>query len=512
MSKTVFLLVIFHLLVDVQFFVYGVVDEYRRDDFPDEFVFGSGTSAYQVEGAVLEDGRTFSIWDTFAHSGVPSYHGKNGDIACDGYHKYKEDIQLIADTGLEAYRFSISWSRLIPNGRGSVNVKGLQFYNDFINRLIAHGIEPHVTLHHFDLPQILADEYGGWTSRKSVKDFVAYANVCFREFGDRVMHWTTFNEGNMFALGGYDYGFSPPGRCSYPFGFHCSTGNSTIEPYLVAHHSLLAHASAVRLYRKKYKAMQHGFVGMNILGFWFEPYTNTMEDVKAAQRASDFYSGWFLNPLVNGDYPEIMKKNAGNRIPTFTKRESESIKGSFDFLGINHYSTLYAKDNSISLEMDNRDVDADMAVRYTFGKGNEIVPPQFPVAPLGLQKLLNYVKEEYGNPPIYIHENGQELPHNGTLMDTPRVEYLHAYIGAVLDAVRNGSNTKGYFVWSFLDLFEVIDGYTSSYGLYYVDMDDKELTRYPKLSARWYAGFLKGKNVSTIIPNYMVKDSFSSSR
>ncbi|XP_023771873.1 beta-glucosidase 11 isoform X2 [Lactuca sativa] len=516
MSISVHLIVLSLLLVigsyddDVQFFVYGVVDEYRRDDFPAEFVFGSGTSAYQVEGAVLEDGRSFSIWDTFAHSGY--YNGANGDVACDGYHKYKEDIQLMVDTGLEAYRFSISWSRLIPNGRGSVNAKGLQFYNDFINRLIAHGIQPHVTLHHTDLPQILEDEYGGWLSRKSVKDFVAYADVCFREFGDRVLHWTSFNEANVFALGGYDMGFSPPGRCSSPFGFfiNCSRGDSTSEPYLAAHHLLLAHASAVRLYREKYKAIQHGFVGINVLSYWFEPYTNTTEDVEATQRANDFYLGWFLNPLVNGDYPEIVKKNAGNRIPTFTKLESERIKGSFDFFGINHYNNFYVKDNPSSLETNIRDVNGDMAATLIFSDGvSEPLPTQFPVTPSGLQNLLNYLKEEYGNPPIYIHENGQVQARNGTLMDTARVEYLHAYIGALLDAVRNGSNTRGYFAWSLLDLFELLGGYDIGYGLYYVDLDDKELTRYPKLSAHWYANFLKGNN---IIPNLnLIKHSFVSS-
>ncbi|KAI3507732.1 hypothetical protein L1887_22723 [Cichorium endivia] len=521
MSNSVLLVLSLLLMVNspdhVRFiFVYGVVDEYGRNDFPREFVFGSGTSAYQVEGAVLEDGRTFSIWDTFAHSDVPWYNGANGDTTIDVYHKYKEDIQLMADTGLEAYRFSISWSRLIPNGRGLVNVKGLQFYNDFINRLIAHGIEPHVTLHHFDLPQILEDEYGGWTSRKSVKDFVAYADVCFREFGDRVLHWTTINEANIFSLAGYDYGFLPPGRCSSPFGFtNCSKGDSTTEPYLVSHNLLLAHASTVRLYRKKYKAMQHGFVGLNLLGFWFEPYTNVTEDVKAAQRAMDFFLGWFFNPLVNGDYPEIVKKSAGNRIPTFTKLESERIKGSFDFLGINHYCILYVKDNSNSLKMDIRDVFSDMATTYTFSStGSEFFPnfpSQFDVAPLGLQKLLSYMKEEYGNPPIYIHENGQKQLDNGTLMDTARVEYLHAYIGVVLDALRNGSNTKGYFVWSFLDLFEISGGFTSGFGLYHVDLHDKEFTRYPKLSAHWYANFLKEKNMSGIIPNFLAKESLSSS-
>ncbi|XP_076890209.1 beta-glucosidase 22-like isoform X2 [Bidens hawaiensis] len=377
----------------------------------------------------------------------------------------------MADTGLEAFRFSISWSRLIPNGRGSVNLKGLQYYNDFIDRLISHGIQPHITLHHDDLPQILEDEYGGWLSRQSVKDFVAYAGVCFREFGDRVLHWTTFNEANVFTLGGYDVAILPPLRCSYPFGqINCTKGDSTSEPYIVAHHLLLAHASTVRLYHKKYKATQQGFVGINVFAYWFEPYANTTEDMKAAERAQDFYVGWFLDPLVNGDYPEIMKKNAGNRIPNFTKLESERVKGSFDFIGINHYCTVGIKDNPISLEMETRDNMADIAATLIC----------------------------------------QTQPRNGTLIDTPRVEYLHAYIGAVLEAIRNGSNTLGYFTWSFFDLFEMLDGYKSGYGLYYVDLDDKELTRYPKLSAHWYAGFLKGKNMSGIVENIDAEEAFTS--
>ncbi|KAI3819239.1 hypothetical protein L1987_13064 [Smallanthus sonchifolius] len=520
MLNSVLLLFVFLLTVignndKARFIAYGFVDEYKRDDFPADFVFGSGTSAYQVEGAVLEDGRTFSIWDTFAHSGY--YNGANGDVACDGYHKYKEDIQLMADTGLEAFRFSISWSRLIPNGRGPVNLKGLQYYNDFVDKLISHGIQPHITLFHADLPQILEDEYGGWISRKAVKDYIAYADVCFREFGDRVSHWTTFNEANIFALGGYDLGFSPPGRCSYPFGaINCTKGDSTAEPYIVAHHLLLAHASTVRLYRQKYKPIQHGFVGINIFAYWYEPYTNTIEDVKATQRAHEFYVGWFLNPLVNGDYPEIMKKNAGNRIPNFTKTESQGIKGSFDFFGINHYNTLYVKGNPSSLEMEIRDFSADMAATLIFD-GTESLQVRFGyfhllfvVAPWGLQKLLDYLKEKYGNPLIYIHENGQVQPRNGTLIDIPRVEYLHAYIGASLDAIRNGSNTIGYFVWSFFDLFELLGGYKIGYGLYYVDLDDEELSRYPKLSAHWYAGFLKGKNMSGIFGNMDAKERLSS--
>ncbi|KAB1705545.1 family 1 glycosylhydrolase, partial [Klebsiella pneumoniae] len=183
--------------------VFGA-DDVHRADFPDTFVFGSGSSAYQVEGAAFEDGRTPSIWDTFAHAG--GYGGATADVSCDAYHKYKEDVKLMADTGLEGYRFSISWSRLIPNGRGPVNPKGLQYYNNLIDEIVSHGIQPHVTLCHSDLPQALEDDYGGWMSRKIINDFIAYADVCFKEFGDRILHWTTLNEVNIFALAGYDDG------------------------------------------------------------------------------------------------------------------------------------------------------------------------------------------------------------------------------------------------------------------------------------------------------------------
>ncbi|KAL2945385.1 Beta-glucosidase 11, partial [Bienertia sinuspersici] len=249
---------------------------YNRFDFPPDFIFGSGTSAYQVEGAAFEDGRKASIFDTFAHSG--RFEDANGDIATDEYHKYKEDVQLMAETGLDAYHFSISWSRLIPDGRGPVNPKGVEYYNNLINELVSHGIEPHATLMHLDTPQALEDEYGGFLNQRIVyillfpmiltilyssdidimhiaysEDFTAYADVCFREFGDRVKYWTSINEANIFVMGGYDGGNSPPGRCSFPFGQFCIDGNSTTEPYIVAHNVLLAHASATRLYREKYK-------------------------------------------------------------------------------------------------------------------------------------------------------------------------------------------------------------------------------------------------------------------
>ncbi|CAN6692285.1 unnamed protein product [Malus baccata var. baccata] len=331
------------------------VDKYSRDDFPPGFVFGASSSAYQVEDAADQDRMPPSILDTYAHAG--NCDGATGDVACDQYHKYKEDVQLMVDTGLEAYRFSISWSRLMPNGRGPVNPKGVQYYNNLIDELINHGIQPHVTLHHSDLPQALDDEYGGWVSRKIV----------------------------------------------------------------------------------------------------------------------------VLNPLVFGDYPDVMKKIVGSRILVFTSLESRSVKGSFDFIGLNYYHALNIKDYSSTLKMETRDFMADLAIKIS--------------PPWGLQELLEYIKENYGSPPIYIHENGQRTRRNSSLEDRGRVKFLQGHIQSLLEARRNGSNSRGYLTWSFLDSLELLDGYESSYGLYYMELEDLDLKRQPKLSAHWYSHFLKRTNV-----------------
>ncbi|XP_007050908.2 PREDICTED: beta-glucosidase 11 isoform X1 [Theobroma cacao] len=469
-------------------------DKYSRYDFPPGFVFGSATAAYQVEGAASEDGRTPSIWDTFAHAGYAN--GATGDVAVDQYHKYKEDVKLMAEMGLDAYRFSISWSRLIPNGRGPLNPKGVQYYNNLISELISHGIQPHVTLNNADLPQALEDEYGGWINRKIVKDFTAYANVCFREFGDRVSYWTTVNEPNVFAIGGYDQGVIPPRHCSSPFGINCTRGDSSTEPYTVVHNILLAHASAARLYKRKYQEKQNGFIGISIYTLGAIPNTNSTEDAMAAQRINDFYIGWIANPLVFGDYPDTMKEIVGSRIPTFTNHESELVRGSFDFLGVIHYTTCYVEDDPGSLVLKQRDFNIDVAAKIK-NMEDIFLDSEYPILPWGLQVVLEYIKQVYGNPPLYILENGQRTQRNSTLEDTSGVEYLQAYIGSVLDAVRNGSDTRGYFSWSFLDVLEILDGYRSGFGFYYVDLDDPDLKRQPKLSAYWYSHFLKGGSVSS---------------
>ncbi|CAF2113634.1 unnamed protein product [Brassica napus] len=440
------------------------------------------------EGAVDEDGRTPSVWDTFSHSDNKG----NGDIACDGYHKYKEDVKLMAEMGLEAFRFSISWSRLIPNGRGQINPKGLLFYKNLIKELRNHGIEPHVTLYHYDLPQVLEDEYGGWIDRKIIEDFTSFADVCFREFGDDVKLWTTINEANIFAIGAYSEGFLPPGHCSTNEFVNCSTGNSSTEPYLAGHNILLAHASASKLYRLKYKSKQRGSVGLSIYAYGLVPYTDSKEDEIATQRSKDFFYGWLLKPVVFGDYPDEMKRILGSRLPVFSNEESELVKGSSDFLGIIHYTTVYIANitPAPSVLPSNQEFFTDMGVDTIFIGNSSFF--KWDAIPWGFEGVLESLKQSYNNPPIYILENGLPLEHDSTLQDTPRVEYIQSYIGAMLNAIKNGSDTRGYFFWSVIDLYELLAGYKLSYGLYYVNFSDPGLKRSPKLSASWYTGFLNG--------------------
>uniref|UniRef100_A0A804R3N0 Beta-glucosidase 11 n=2 Tax=Zea mays TaxID=4577 RepID=A0A804R3N0_MAIZE len=478
-----------------------------RGDFPEGFVFGAGASAYQIEGAWAEDGKKPSIWDTYTHSGY-SIDRDTGDVAADQYHHYKEDVKLMHDMGLDAYRFSIAWSRLIPDGRGAVNPKGLEYYNSLIDELLRYGRHlPHVTIYHFDLPQALQDEYNGLLSPRIIDDFTAYADVCFRSFGDRVKHWITVNEPNIEPIGGYDQGYLPPRRCSYPFGLGvtCTHGNSTTEPYAVAHHLLLAHASAVSLYRRKYQGEQGGRIGLTLLAWWYEPATQKPEDVEAAARANDFSLGWFMHPLVYGDYPPVMKRNVGARLPSLTARDSAMVRGSLDFVGINQYGAILVEADLGQLDRDLRDYYGDMATNFVTVPFESTVTRNQQVprlglrnheAPWALSKLLEHLQTHYGNPPVMIHENGaghEPDPSGGFLYDDEfRAHFLRVYVEAALASVRNGSDLRGYFVWSFMDVFEFLFSYRFRFGLYGVDFAADNRTRYARRSARWYAGFLRG--------------------
>eukprot|EP01018_Ginkgo_biloba_P013679 Gb_30772 [translate_table: standard] len=322
---------------------------FSRHSFPKGFVFGTASSSFQYEGAVKEDGRGPSIWDTYSHKFGRILDFSNADVTTDQYHRYKEDIQLMADMGMDAYRFSISWSRIFPNGSGSINQAGVDHYNKLIDALLEKGIAPYVTLYHWDLPQALADAYNGWLSSKIISDYVNFAETCFAKFGDRVKNWMTFNEPHTFAIQGYDVGLQAPGRCSILLHSFCSAGNSATEPYIVAHNTLLSHATAVDIYRKKYKAKQGGSIGMAFDVMWYEPMTNSSQDIAATQRAQDFQFGWFMDPIFFGDYPASMKQRVGNRLPAFSREQSRMVKGSLDFVGVNHYTTYYATNNNTNL-------------------------------------------------------------------------------------------------------------------------------------------------------------------
>ncbi|KAK7377500.1 hypothetical protein VNO80_02925 [Phaseolus coccineus] len=475
----------------------------NRNSFPEGFIFGAGSSSYQFEGAAMEGGRGASVWDTFTHK----YPGKiqdrsNGDVAIDSYHLYKEDVGMMKDVNLDSYRFSISWSRILPKGKlsGGINQEGINYYNNLINELLANGIKPFVTIFHWDLPQALEDEYGGFLSPLIVKDFRDYAELCFKEFGDRVKYWVTLNEPWSYSQNGYANGQMAPGRCSAWMNSNCTGGDSATEPYLVTHHQLLAHAAAVRVYKTKYQTTQKGVIGITLVANWFLPLRDTKSDQKAAERAIDFMYGWFMDPLTFGDYPKSMRSLVRTRLPKFTTEQARLLVGSFDFIGLNYYSTTYSSD-APQLSNANPSYITDSLVTASFerdGKpiGIKIASDWLYVYPKGIRDLLLYTKEKYNNPLIYITENGvneynePSLSLEESLMDTFRIDYHYRHLYYLLSAIRNGANVKGYYVWSFFDNFEWSSGYTSRFGMIFIDYKNG-LKRYNKLSAMWYKNFLK---------------------
>ncbi|CAA2998238.1 beta-glucosidase 40-like [Olea europaea subsp. europaea] len=473
-----------------------------RSSFPKGFVFGTASSAYQYEGAVKIEGRGSTIWDQFAHSSGKVIDLSNADVAVNQYHVYPGDIQLMKDLGMDAYRFSIAWSRIYPNGTGKINRAGIKHYNNLINALQANGIEPYVTIYHWDLPQSLEDRYTGWLNRQSIKDYAVYAETCFKEFGDRVKHWITFNEPHTFAVQGYDIGLEAPGRCSILLHSFCRAGNSATEPYIVGHNVLLSHAAAVDIYKKKYQPKQRGSIGISLDSFWYESKTNSSEDIEATQRAIDWNLGWFLEPLILGDYPNSMKTRVGSRLPRFTQAESSKLKGSFNFIGINHYTTWYANVNHTNLigVLLNDSLADSGAIILPFKDGKPIADRAnsiwLYIVPHGIRSLMNYIREKYGNPLVIITENGMDDENSplvsikDALKDTKRIKYHNDYLTNLLAAiVEDGCNVKGYFAWSLLDNWEWAAGFSSRFGLYYVDYNDK-LKRYAKDSVKWFKNFL----------------------
>ncbi|CAN1836738.1 Beta-glucosidase 17 [Linum perenne] len=505
MMRSYFLIVL--LLVQLAAAVAGARDAgpkptkllpFTRASFPDGFIFGTGTAAYQSEGAASGDGKGPSIWDTFVKQHPEKIMDRsNGDLADDFYNKYREDIKLVKKIGLDSFRFSISWSRILPKGTisGGVNQLGLKFYNNLIDEILAHGMKPFVTLWHFDLPQALEDEYGGFLSPKIMKDYVAYADLCFKTFGDRVKLWATLNEANGYAVNAYNTGSFPPARCS----------SSATEPYIVGHHLLLCHGWAVKLYREKYQKVQKGEIGITIVTNWYIPKYNTASSRMAASRAVDFFFGWFANPITYGEYPKSMLRLVGKRLPRFTEEEKKMMKGSYDFLAVNYYTTQYAEEapplrnaGKAALQLSYA---SDRRLVLTSDKNG--VPIGTPtglnwlfIYPKGFKEFLLYVKNTYDNPTIYITENGmadkKEIPKEVAIKDALRIRYHSLHLQTLLEAMKEGVKVKGYYVWCFLDDFEWDAGLSIRFGITYVDFAHN-LKRYLKYSAYWFKMMLLTK-------------------
>ena len=457
--------------------------------FPDGFTWGAATSAYQIEGAWREDGRGPSIWDAFCHTPGNVLNNENGDVACDHYHRFAEDVEIMKSLGLTAYRFSLSWSRLLPLGYGKVNEAGVAFYDRLINSLLEHGIEPWITLFHWDLPLALQSEMDGLLNPDIADHFARYAELCFERFGDRVKHWITLNEAWCSAMLGHGMGIKAPGRVS------------TTEPYIAGHNLLRAHGKIVDVYRRKFQNRQKGVIGITNNCDWREPKTDTPADRAAATRALEFFLGWFADPVYLGDYPESMRRNLGDRLPAFDERDRELVLGSSDFFGLNHYTTMLAEHvDDISRLQDNvrgnGGISEDQQVLLSDNPEWEKTDMGWNIVPWGCRKLLEWIDTRYNHPAIYITENGCAVPgttRDELINDDRRINFLGEYLQACHTAIENGIDLRGYFVWSLLDNFEWELGYSMRFGLYYVDFETGNRT--PKQSADWYRSVIDNNAV-----------------
>ncbi|KAK1149691.1 hypothetical protein N8T08_005244 [Aspergillus melleus] len=460
---------------------------------PPDFVWGGTTASYQVEGAVTQDGRGPSIWDTFTHLEPSRTNNENGDIACDHYNRVSEDVDLMTSFGVDVYRFSISWSRIIPHGgrNDSVNDEGIAFYNRLIDSLLAKNIEPVVTLYHWDAPQGIYDKYGAFLNTAEFKaDFERYARVCFSHFGDRVKKWITFNEPYIISIFGHHTGVLAPGRNS------SNGGDSRTEPWIVAHTLIVSHASLVQIYASEFQPSQNGTISIVLNSHFYEPWDpDSPIHVDAAQRRQEFYISWFADPIfLAKDYPACMREFLGDRLPQFTDTERTLLHQTAHlntFYGMNHYSTKFARALPEPPAPD--DCTGNIEEGPTNCRGEEAGPVSgmawLRVAPYGFRKLLNWVWERY-QLPIIITENGcpcpgeSEMSKEEALDDQFRMRYFGLYLDAISRAVyEDGVQVTGYYAWSLMDNFEWSAGYGPRYGIAHVDRTTLERT--PKKSA-WY--------------------------
>ncbi|HEX3019278.1 MAG TPA: GH1 family beta-glucosidase [Chitinispirillaceae bacterium] len=437
--------------------------------FPKNFIWGAATSSYQIEGAAAKDGRTESIWDHFAKIPGKIRNADNGDVACNHYHLWEKDVQLMKTLGLKAYRFSISWSRVLPEGEGKINPKGMDFYKQLVDKLLENNIEPFVTLYHWDLPMAL--QYaGGWLNRRIADWFTEYACVMYKALGDRVRFWSTLNEPNVFAM------------CGHLLGVHAPGVKDLATCKQVTHHQLLAHGDAVIAGRALLPKAQFGItiaIGMDY------PATDTPEDHAAVEKAWLHGTRTTLDPIFRGSYPLHQDKSNSNTNPVILEGDLKRIAQPLDYLGINHYFSnwLTANDNDYSPKND---------------KDLPVTDIGWIVFPQGLKDMLTKVTEEYGKIPIYIMENGASYPdtvsEDSMVHDSLRVDYYHKYLNALHQAICQGVDIRGYFAWSLLDNFEWAEGYSSRFGIVYVDFKTQQ--RIIKDSGIFYSRVIRENGIS----------------
>jgi beta-glucosidase len=455
--------------------------------FPEGFLFGAATSAYQIEGAFNEDGKGPSIWDDFAHRAGKIRFGQNGDLACDHYHRFAEDVALMKSLGLQAYRFSIAWSRIFPEGEGRINQKGLDFYSHLTDALLENGITPFPTLFHWDLPLALQKQYNGFENRKVCSFFADYSEAVARALGDRIRQWVTINEPFEFAAFGHFLGGHAPGKTSLPAYFR------------VIHHLLLAHGMALERIRSIDPALQ---VGIVVSLTPIHPQTSSEKDRQAARLANQFMNHVTLQPLFKGSYPEPLWSRIRLLRPSVKSDDMQTISGPTDFIGINNYQREFAtyKWYVPFLQMD---ISGKETAETEFVKdGVQHTSMGWEVYPQGIYECLRLLKDEYGNPPVYITENGaayDDRPsEDGQVNDPLRVQYLESYLGKAQEALSAGCQLKGYFVWSLMDNFEWAAGFSKRFGIVYVDFGKQK--RIIKQSGRWYQELIQAQKKPTPTP------------
>ncbi|HEX3896084.1 MAG TPA: GH1 family beta-glucosidase [Rudaea sp.] len=434
-----------------------------RVNFPDDFLWGAATSAYQIEGSPLADGAGPSIWQRFAHTPGMMANGDNGDIACDHYNRMESDVALMKNMGLKAYRFSIAWARVLPNGKGAVNQKGLDFYARLVDTLITNGIEPLATLYHWDLPAAL-DDRGGWLNPDIASWFADYATVMFKRLDGGVKKWATLNEPWVVTDGGYLHGVLAPGH------------RNKFETPIASHHLLRAHGAAVKAYRATGKH-QIGIV-VNLEPKY--PATQNADDVAAAKRAHAYMNRQYLDPVFFGKYPDELKEIFGEAWPQWPQEDFDLIKQPIDYLGVNYYTRSVTKHNENNYPL--RVLPVRQRATYT-ETGWEVFPQ-------GLTDTLTWIRDRYKNPPVYITENGSAfydppVVENGVLDDPLRVNYQKKHLRAVSDAIAQGCDIRGYMAWSFMDNLEWSLGFAKRFGIVHVDFATQ--TRTIKASGHHYS-------------------------